>query len=241
MANTTNISRRDFLKLTSAVAVGAGITGLFSQYILVDDAIAAFPASEGYLLVDTKKCQGCLSCMLACSLVHEERISPTHARIQIMQDSFEKFPDDLTMAQCRQCVDPECVKVCPSGALQVDIQNGNIRKVDGKKCMHCKACTEACPFSPSRAMWSYEDKRGLLMGSGLAITHCRYRKQASPASICANMQMILSPDVKTYSQLFISRKGDQKPGCLYLRSSISFNWAFLSAIARDREGLESCV
>jgi len=31
------------------------------------------PLSEGYLIVDSKKCAGCIACMLACSLVHEEK------------------------------------------------------------------------------------------------------------------------------------------------------------------------
>ena len=111
------ISRRDFLKFTGTVAIGAGV---LPKLIWLDDAIAVIPASEGYLLVDTKKCQGCLSCMLACSLVHEGTENLSLARIQILQNSFAKFPDDLTMAQCRQCVEPPCVDACPEKALYVD-------------------------------------------------------------------------------------------------------------------------
>ena len=152
------VSRREFIKLTGTAAIGAGIGDFFAKIIWVDDAIAALPASEGYLLVDTKKCQGCLSCMLACSLVHHGRIGPSLARIQILQNSFEKFPDDLTMAQCRQCVDPECVKVCPVGALHIDGRNGNVRRVNSTKCIGCKACTQACPYSPGRALWNSEER-----------------------------------------------------------------------------------
>ena len=100
------ISRRKFLRLTGKAALGAGAAGLVPGLIWLDDSIAAIPASEGYLLVDTKKCQGCLSCMLACSLVHEGIENLSFARIQILQNSFGKFPDDLSMAQCRQCVEP---------------------------------------------------------------------------------------------------------------------------------------
>jgi len=55
-----SISRRKFLKVTGKAAFTAGV---LPNLIWLDDAIAAIPASEGYLLVDTKKCQGCLSCM----------------------------------------------------------------------------------------------------------------------------------------------------------------------------------
>jgi len=87
------------LKFAGTLAIGAGV---LPNLIWLDDAIAAIPASEGYLLVDTKKCQGCLSCMLACSLVHEGKENPSFARIRILQNSFGKFPGDLSMAQCRQ-------------------------------------------------------------------------------------------------------------------------------------------
>ncbi|MBW1848679.1 MAG: twin-arginine translocation signal domain-containing protein, partial [Deltaproteobacteria bacterium] len=69
----SEISRRDFLKVAGTVAVGIGAGGcaIFSKPFMLKDGVAAYPTSEGYLLVDTKKCQGCVSCMLACSLVNE--------------------------------------------------------------------------------------------------------------------------------------------------------------------------
>jgi protein NrfC len=156
------ISRRDFLRCTGTVAIGAGLGNLLPKLIWLDDAIAAIPAAEGYLLVDTKKCQGCLSCMLACSLVHEGKENLSLARIQVLQNSFGKFPDDLTMAQCRQCIDPGCIKACPEGALFVDTENGNIRRVEIKKCIGCKACIQACPYEPSRAVWNAQGKYALV-------------------------------------------------------------------------------
>src|SRR4030042_4003004 len=135
------ISRSDFLKFTGTVTIGAGA---LPKLIWVDESFAAIPVSEGYLLVDTKKCQGCLSCMLACSLVHEGTENLSLARIQILQNSFGKFPDDLTRAQCRQCVEPPCVEACPVQALTIDKEHGNVRTIDVKKCIGCKACVQAC-------------------------------------------------------------------------------------------------
>ena len=115
-----------------------------------------FPASQGYIVVDSKKCSGCTSCMLACSLVHEGKEDLSLARIQIVADPHARFPNDLQINQCRQCVDPLCVKVCPTGACHVDTANGNVRVIDESKCIGCKLCIQACPFVPHRTIWNHE-------------------------------------------------------------------------------------
>ena len=112
------------------------------------------PLSAGYLLVDSTLCSGCRNCMLACSLVHEGVENLTLSRIQVIQNPFESFPDDVTIEQCRQCVDPACVKACPVDALKANAKYGNVRMVDRTKCIGCGDCVEACPYMPSRAVIS---------------------------------------------------------------------------------------
>jgi len=62
----------------------------------------------GQLLVDTKKCQGCMTCMLVCSLVHEGKENLSMSRIQVIQSSFEKYPRDIEIRcveSCDLCLD----------------------------------------------------------------------------------------------------------------------------------------
>lgn len=155
----SGISRRNFLKLSKDMVVGIGAGGVLTNLIWVNKGIAAIPVSQGYLLIDFKKCQGCISCMLACSLVHEGAENPSLSRIQVIQNSFQNWPDDLTIEQCRQCVDPACVEVCPEDALKVDTAHGNVRRVCKTKCIGCMACIEACPYKPSRAVWNFQENR----------------------------------------------------------------------------------
>ncbi|MCP4750952.1 MAG: hypothetical protein GY866_08670, partial [Proteobacteria bacterium] len=68
--------------------------------------------------------------MLACSLVHEGVENLSLSRIQVSHNPLEKFPVDLGMAQCRQCVEPACVKACPEEALKPNAKYGNVRMVD---------------------------------------------------------------------------------------------------------------
>lgn len=150
------LSRRDFLKLSRNSVLAAGVGALIPKIIWLDRAVAAIPVSGGYLIVDTKKCQGCMSCMLACSLVHEGKENLSLARIQVLQNPFAGFPDDILLAQCRQCVEPACIEACPTGALHVDSRHGNVRSVNQDKCTGCQSCVEACPYVPSRALWNFE-------------------------------------------------------------------------------------
>ena len=148
--NSGDITRRHFMKLSGAAAIGVGAGGVLPGLIWIDGATAAIPASEGYLLVDTKKCQGCMSCMLACSLVHEGVENPSLSRIQVIQNPFQKWPHDLTIEQCRQCLKPYCVEACPVDALTAHPEYGYVRMIDMDKCIGCGACFEACPYTPSR-------------------------------------------------------------------------------------------
>jgi protein NrfC len=169
------ITRRAFIKVTGAIVFVAATGGCNSstedggqaatrapaptdtprvgQILTPADTVltGSLPPADGYLLVDVEKCQGCVSCMLACSLIHEGVESLSLSRIQIMQDSFVSFPDDLTIEQCRQCVEPACVQVCPTGALAADATHGNVRVVDAETCIGCGLCRDACPYTPSRA------------------------------------------------------------------------------------------
>lgn len=119
------------------------------------------PRAQGYLIVDSKWCSGCQSCMMACSLVHEGEVNLSLARIQVMVNTLENWPNDVKIAQCRQCVYPTCLAACPNGALYVDTANGNIRVIDSSGCTGCQACIKACCHPPHRIAWNHQTKKAL--------------------------------------------------------------------------------
>ena len=154
-------SRRDFL-VGGGVALAA-ITPAAAAVAAASPAPAqvTYAASKGYLVYDSKKCAGCTTCMLACSLTHEGIQSLSLSRIQIIQNSFGKFPYDIQMAPCRQCVTPVCVERCPVGAAYVDEENGNVRRIDSEKCIGCQTCLSACPQQPHRPVWNHLKKKSM--------------------------------------------------------------------------------
>lgn len=118
-------------------------------------------ASTAYLVVDSLKCSGCLSCMLACSAAHDKTASLSSSRIQITQNPLNAYPYDLEMYQCRQCPEPLCVENCPTGACKVDSANGNVRTIDQSKCIGCQTCVDSCPHVPHRVAWKAETKKAV--------------------------------------------------------------------------------
>lgn len=152
------ISRRQFLTGVGGVGIGLVAGGVLVKGLLLPPEVLAIPASEGYLLVDTIKCAACSSCMIACSTAHYGRSSLSLSRMQVMNDPFGLFPEDVEQNQCRQCPFPACVEACPTGANHIDKAHGNVRMVDADKCIGCEWCVGACPFTPSRMQWNHEDK-----------------------------------------------------------------------------------
>lgn len=154
------MDRREFLVGSgAALAAGALAVGIPVTAKAASSQSSAkkssYPKSEAYLVYDSRLCLGCQSCMFACSLTHEGVAKPSLSRIQIIRDapSFTKYPYDVVMSVCRQCVSPLCVQNCPTGACFVDEANGNIRRIDQSKCIGCQRCIQSCPQKPHRTIW----------------------------------------------------------------------------------------
>lgn len=146
-------TRRQFLVGTGALGAAVFLPG---RLLAIPHTIAD---SEGFLVVDLKKCQGCGTCMMACALAHSGIASYSLSRIQIQQDSFSDWPDDVSMAVCRQCQDAPCVAVCPVRPIRANKANpkqGNVRMIDQGLCIGCKMCLTRCPYIPSRIQWNSE-------------------------------------------------------------------------------------
>jgi len=112
--------------------------------------------SQGYLLVDRTICSGCQVCMLVCSLVHEGSCNTRLSRIQVIQNTYQPWPDCIQIKQCHQCPDAPCVKACTAGAAFIDTAHANVRRIDESRCTGCKACLEACPYDQSGILWNPE-------------------------------------------------------------------------------------
>ncbi len=109
------------------------------------------PLSKGVLVVDKELCSGCMNCVFTCSLKNAGIGSYELSRMHMAADS--KYVFDAYAEPCQQCVDPECLRYCPTGALHVDEITG-ARVVNENLCIGCQTCIAHCPFTPSRVSFN---------------------------------------------------------------------------------------
>ncbi len=98
------------------------------------------------MVIDTKKCVGCMDCVVACKT--ENQVPQGFDRDWIVYDTKGQYPTLLTeirSERCNHCDNPPCVYCCPCGASHVH-ERGGVVLVYHEKCVGCKACMAACPY-----------------------------------------------------------------------------------------------
>lgn len=129
--------------------------------------------AKGCIVADEEICSGCRTCEAVCSLSHEDTISPNLSRIGVMTWPFEGYRSEVYV--CRQCEDPECLHVCPTGALHID-EVTQAKVIEKGDCTGCQLCLEACPETPSRIRYNSKEnicfKCDLCKGDPLCVKYC---------------------------------------------------------------------
>ena len=94
-----------------------------------------------FLDIDPHKCNGCMSCVIACAQKRGRIANPLLGRIQVMRWEDEGVNVPIV---CMHCEDAPCQRVCPVDALIRDPASQVIR-IDYDRCIGCRFCVEACP------------------------------------------------------------------------------------------------
>ncbi|MGE4423140.1 MAG: DMSO/selenate family reductase complex B subunit [Pseudodesulfovibrio sp.] len=105
--------------------------------------------------IDTTRCTGCKTCMIACIDKHDLPEGVLWRRVTEYVGGDWVTRTDGTYTQnifayylsigCNHCENPICVRSCPTTAMHKD-ENG-IVSVDHDKCVGCRYCEWGCPYS----------------------------------------------------------------------------------------------
>jgi molybdopterin-containing oxidoreductase family iron-sulfur binding subunit len=102
------------------------------------------------MVIDLAKCRNARQCMKACQGAHDLRPEQHHINVLQMQDS-EKTAPYFMPKPCQHCDNPPCVSVCPVDAT-FKRQDG-IVLIDNERCIGCRFCVAACPYSARIFHW----------------------------------------------------------------------------------------
>lgn len=105
------------------------------------------------IFIDAEKCDGCLSCAIACMNAHraEEGSVYTLNLGDIENESRNHIQPKTPLKMgylpifCRHCAEPECAMSCMSGALAKNKETGYV-EYDSKRCGACFMCVMNCPY-----------------------------------------------------------------------------------------------
>jgi protein NrfC len=194
-------SRRDFVLGSGTALAGGALTAVTAATPAAASKAKKldYPQSTMYLVYDSKHCAGCLSCMLACSLVHEGVTSLSLSRIQVHRAVLAKYPLDIQQNVCRQCPEPLCVVNCPTGAAHVSAKNGNIRMIDSEKCIGCQTCIKSCPHIPHRPIWNPATNKSTKCD--MCVTTPYYNKKGGPGGTQACVEACPASALKIVAEL----------------------------------------
>ncbi|MBI2304592.1 MAG: 4Fe-4S dicluster domain-containing protein [Chloroflexi bacterium] len=98
------------------------------------------------MVIDLKRCIGCYGCHLVCKA--ENATPPGVFWARVLKREYGRYPNVRRLSVpllCMQCQEPECEKVCPTGATQK--RADGIVTVDASKCVGCRYCMMACPYN----------------------------------------------------------------------------------------------
>jgi Fe-S-cluster-containing dehydrogenase component len=119
-------------------------------------------------VVDVDLCVGCQCCMFACARRFAEG---GLAKSAINVRSAGGVERGFVVVVCRACLDPPCMKVCPTEALKPRPGGGVI--LDASKCIGCQTCVGACTIGA--IFWDDEmNKPMICVHCGFCVSFCPY-------------------------------------------------------------------
>ena len=114
------------------------------------EARKGIPGKKFVLIVDLAKCKNARKCISSCEKHHHLTPDRPFIKVLKMQDNPKASPYWMPK-KCFQCDNPPCVKVCPVGATYK--RTDNIVLIDNHRCIGCRFCMAACPYSARVFNW----------------------------------------------------------------------------------------
>lgn len=164
-ADTTLITRRELLQVligagvsfAGALALSGPLTPLveeIGQSISTGGTYEEEPGLHHWgMVIDLNKCIGCEYCVYACQATNDV---PDDMRWNVhLVDTTPNGDIFHVTRPCLQCQNAPCVHVCPVKATYR--RDDGLIVMDYDKCIGCRYCQAACPYSARMFNWEARD------------------------------------------------------------------------------------
>lgn len=98
------------------------------------------------MVIDLKKCSGCMSCTVACKVEHDVPLGVWRTWVKVVDKGV--YPDvrrQFIPRLCNHCDYPICVRACPVQATYKHESGFVLQRYN--RCIGCRSCMIACPFN----------------------------------------------------------------------------------------------
>ena len=142
-------------------------------------------------VIDTKRCIGCHGCAMACKV--ENNVPDDLFWNRVLTDggndmdtpagTWPNLKMSFLSLNCQHCENPACTKVCPVGATYKDPETGAVRQ-DYDKCIGCRMCIAACPYTGVRSFNWEEPKYSVDFAVGDADVPAHQKHTVEKCTMC---------------------------------------------------------
>lgn len=103
------------------------------------------------LLIDLTRCIGCMACVDACEGIDRRSELGAAGASPVRYTSIREVEQLFVRRLCMHCEEPTCASVCPVGAFEKTALGPVVYHYE--KCIGCRYCMQACPFSIPTYEW----------------------------------------------------------------------------------------
>ncbi len=172
--------------------------------------------------IDLDRCTACGGCVTACRVENNVPIAGSHEAelgrsifwMDMLKVEEGQYPDNkqqLIPAPCNHCENAPCTKVCPVGATFIS-EDGIVGQI-WARCIGCRYCTTACPYTRRYFNWyapSWPDSLKELLNPDVAT---RPRGVVEKCTFCHQRIRKIKEDVRAEGRELADADVQRLPAC----------------------------